>query len=127
MGKQSTAWKSLEHKAAGLFGGVRVTRGENFSLDRPDVLCEKRWSIECKSRTKLTLWGWYAKLKVDTDKFFPGENRIKVLVTKEKGKRGELISLSSEDFFKIIDPKYKKEIAEMAAKIESKEIENGKG
>ena len=114
MAKQSSAWKDLERKAAKLFGGKRVVRGDDFSHARPDVLCEKTWSVECKSRSALTIWKWHDKLKTDTDKFFPGENRIKVLVTKEKGKRGELIVLSTEDFFRVLDPKLKKEIAEMA-------------
>jgi len=64
----------------------------------------------------LTVWGWYAKLKSDTEKFFPGENRIKILVVKEKGKQGELIVISTEDFFRALDPKLKKEIAEMSIK-----------
>ena len=118
MAKQSSAWKDVEKKAAKLFGGQRVTRGSDFGLDRPDVICASTWSVECKSRSKLTLWGWYTKLKTDTDKFFPGENRVKVLVTKEKGKRGELITLSTEDFFRVLDPKLKAEILRMAQKLE---------
>lgn len=109
----SSAWKSLEHKAAELFGGVRVSRGSDFSTDLPDVVCSKRWSIECKSRSKLTLWRWYDKLKTDTIKFYPGEDRIKIILSKEKGKRGELISLSTEDFFKVLRPELVKEIEEM--------------
>lgn len=80
------------------------------------MLCAKTWSVECKSRTALTIWGWYSKLKCDTIKFFPGEDRIKVLITKEKGKRGELITLSTEDFFRILNPELKKEIEEMSKK-----------
>ena len=80
------------------------------------MLCEKTWSVECKSRSALTIWGWYSKLKSDTIKFFPGEDRIKVLITKEKGKRGELITLSTEDFFKVLKPELQKEIREMTKK-----------
>lgn len=116
MAKQSSAWKDLERKAAAMFGGHRVTRGDDFSFSRPDVLCEKTWSVECKSRSALTVWGWYGKMKTDCEKFFPGENRINVLVTKEKGKRGELITLSTEDFFRILNPVLKKEILEMSKK-----------
>ena len=94
-------------------------RGEDFSAARPDVFCKKTWSIECKSRTALTLWGWYNKLKTDTQKFFPGENRIKVLVTKEKGKHGELITVSTEDFFRIMRPELKKEIEEMSKELDA--------
>lgn len=114
--RQSSAWKDLERKAAKLFGGARVVRGDDFSHARPDVLCERTWSVECKSRSSLTTWGWYTKLKTDTEKFFPKENRIKVLVIKEKGKQGELIVLSTEDFFKILDPRFKKDIDEMGKK-----------
>jgi hypothetical protein len=111
--KQSSAWKQVEYRAAELFGGKRVGRGSDFGASRPDVECAHTWNLECKSRSALAIWGWYKKMQKDCEKFWPGENRINVLITKEKGKHGLLFTLSDEDFFRILDPKLKKKIAEM--------------
>ena len=69
------------------------------------------------------MWEWVVKLKSDTEKFFKDENRIKVVVTKKKGCHGEVLLITSEDFFKILDPKLKKEIDDRNKKI--KEEVNG--
>jgi len=85
-----------------------------------NIFVEKTWSVECKSRSALTIKSWYDKLKSDTQKFFPDEDRIKILLTKEKGKHGELIVISTDDFFRILNPKYKKEIEEMKQRLKEK-------
>jgi len=106
MGKQSDAWKDLERVVAKKLGGKRVIRGDDFSQSRLDVECDK-WAVDCKWRTNLATVKWYKKLCKDNDKIYPGENKIPILVIKEKGMRGELVVISLDDFIRVVNsPEY---------------------
>ena len=101
MAKQSTSWKNLERKTAKKLGGVRISRGNDFSKSDLDVL-HPRFAIENKYRQK---WGFikhYDKLVNDARRLYPKEKKIPVLVVKEANRVGEFVIISLDDFGSIV-------------------------
>jgi hypothetical protein len=109
MGKVSTAWKNLEKSAAEKLGGKRLVRGDDFSQTLLDVE-HPIFAIDCKWRSSLAVARWYEKLLVDNKKIYPKENKVPILVLKERGMRGELIVISLEDFLSILNDDIKEAI-----------------
>lgn len=86
-------WKGFEREVAEGFGTERTPlSGGNSKHTRSDTLHSLLF-IECKKRKKMTIHSLYEKTK----KLAKKENKIPVVVTKETGKHGYLITLDPRD------------------------------
>jgi hypothetical protein len=89
----SVAWKRHERETARQLNGQRNSRGADFSQSIADVE-HSLFSIECKYRKQLPQWlreGIEQASQYD-------QNKLPVLVLKEKGTRGSLVVLRMKDF-----------------------------
>lgn len=95
MGK---AWAEHELKVARRFGTERLLqRGRSV----PDFISEKHNVVgECKYRQTFSIASIFYETKEKYRKFLEG--RRLVLVLKEKGRHGELVLLSLDDFMAMI-------------------------
>lgn len=117
--KVSGQWKELEKTVARKFGGVRLSRGADFSVSALDVETE-HFCFDAKWRSSLATVTWFKKLRKDNKKIYDGK-KVPVLVLKEKGMRGELVVLDIDDFIEVVNnPKYKI----VSENVDTKEIEN---
>lgn len=93
MAKRSQSWKDHERTVAKKLKGKRILRGADFSESAPDVE-HHEWSIECKYRKTLP------KLMTEglkqAKEYAP--QKTPILVCKEKGKKGAIVSMYLDDF-----------------------------
>lgn len=101
MSRQSQAWKDLERTVAALLGGERVLRGADFSQEEVDVkiIDFPHWRIDAKYRAKSVIHSQLAEVR---RKYCQGLGDVPILVTKGKGQRGEVVSMSLDDFAVIV-------------------------
>jgi len=98
MKTNNSTWKGMERKVAKLFGGLRnPLSGGSGRHTRGDVI-HPYFYIECKLRQKLSIWAWFK----DTADKAKKEQKIPILVIKEKGKKSELVVLDIKDFVESI-------------------------
>jgi hypothetical protein len=90
------SWKRLERKAASLLHGKRIP-GSGSGAIKGDVL-HPSFQIECKYRKQFAIASWFEKLEQEAIK----EEKIPLLILKQKGKHGELAVLELRDFSKIL-------------------------
>lgn len=91
------SWKRHEREAAKKLNGRRLLRGDDFSLKRPDVISPllKGWQIDCKYRKRFKVWTLFRDIE---EKYgVPA-----MLILKERGRHGELVTLRLEDFVKLL-------------------------
>ena len=89
----SAAWKRHERKTARALGGRRNSRGANFGQSAPDV-SHDLFSIECKVRAKLP-----QLLRIGLEQAASyDQNKVPVLVVRQKHQRGSLVVLKMSDF-----------------------------
>lgn len=85
-------WKRLEKKIAQMRGTSRTPlSGGNSRITRSDTL-DETFFIECKYRSKSSVWSLYDELEALAKK----EGKVPVLVVKEKGKHGELFIVKDD-------------------------------
>lgn len=91
-------WKNLENVAAKKLGGERQF---NTGTHNAEDVKHPRMVIECKLRAKLGFRGWYEQAK----KHCKGKqkDKIAVLITKEKGMRGEFITMKLDDYLLLME------------------------
>jgi len=101
MGKVGNAWKELEKKVAKVLHGERVLRGSDFSESDVDVkVPDFAWyAIDCKSRARHA----HHRLMEGIREKYCKNGRIPVLITKEKGKQGEYVTLPLKAFGDILN------------------------
>lgn len=87
-------WKQLERDAAKVFGGKRAPIHNNVT--KADVLHDSLY-IECKKRKRFWVWGLFEDTKSKAAK----ENKIPIVVIKQKNKKGFLILIRPEDIEEI--------------------------
>lgn len=92
----SQTWKKLERVAAKKLGGQRQF---NTGAHNKEDVTHPRMVIECKVRASLAIKKWWEQAK----KHCTGENKDKVpvLITKEKGMRGEFIIMKLDDYLSL--------------------------
>lgn len=100
-----SAWKGMERKVAGDLHGKRAMCSGNMALDKSDVegaeINGHPLAVSCKYREELrglSVIAWFTEARDNAKK----TQRTPLLVIKEKGKRGELVVLSMEDFKKLV-------------------------
>lgn len=85
-------WKRLEKKIEQMRGTSRTPpSGRNSRITRSDTL-DETFFIECKYRSKSSVWSLYNELEALAKK----EGKVPVLVVKEKGKHGELFVVKDD-------------------------------
>lgn len=102
MTKRSHAWKDLERTAAEKLGGVRMSRGDDFGASDVDVRLGY-WpeaKIDCKHR--VSTWAHETLLAEVRRKYCERQDGVAILITKGKGKHGEVVSLSLDDFAALV-------------------------
>ena len=104
MVKLSDAWKNLEKAVAAKLRGERIVRGNDYGKSMLDVE-HPYFSIDCKYRASLAIWGWYKKLKTDTKKLYPNSGKIALLASRSKNSSTILITLSIDDFIECLNRK----------------------
>jgi hypothetical protein len=97
----SDAWKDLERTVAVKLGGRRKLRGANFAeedfdVDVPDM---PHWRIDAKYRAK---HAHHSKLHEVRKKYCKDATAVPLLVTKARGERGEVVSMSLDDFASLL-------------------------
>lgn len=100
-------WKRLERKIAKIFGGERVKRWRNFGEEGADVEVPGlgRLKIDTKYRRSHGLHTWF---RMDEEKYRKRPEDRVVLVTKERRRRLELVTVDLETFCELLEA-YKKE------------------
>ena len=89
-----SSWKNLERKVAKFFNSERTPlSGGNSKITRSDSLHPNLF-LEVKQRKKLAIWSLWR----DTKKLADKEDKMPALIHHEKGKKGFLISVHSNDF-----------------------------
>lgn len=96
------AWKELERRAAEKTGGKRIVRANDFSAPDLDI-DHKTLAIDCKYRKSLATFGWFRKLENDVKKLKRHQNKIPLLILKEKGRQGELAVCRLEVFLELLE------------------------
>jgi hypothetical protein len=89
----STAWKTHERTTAKALGGTRQSRGANFGQSLPDIE-HSIFSVECKYRKQLPR---LLRLGLDQASHYD-ENKVPVLVVKERNQKGSLVVMRTRDF-----------------------------
>lgn len=87
-----SSWKRLERQAAQALGGKRIIRAD-FGQSLPDV-DHNLFSIECKLRAKLPR---LLRLGLEQAEKYD-ENKISLLILKERYARESLVVLKMKDF-----------------------------
>lgn len=92
-------WKAIERKIAKFFRTTRTPfSGGHSRHTRSDTLHSKLF-IEVKHRKKHSTWGLWKETKTMADK----ENKIPIVVLKQKGQKGELICFNINDTQEVFD------------------------
>lgn len=73
----------------------------NFSVSALDVE-HPMFFIDAKYRQALSFTKWYDKLTEDAKTLYPGVSRIKILVCKKAGRRGEFVIMSLDDLVELM-------------------------
>jgi hypothetical protein len=89
-----STWKRLERETARKLGGVRIPISGRSGTD----VLHNKFEIECKLRSKIGFKRWFDKLKKNASR----NNKIPLLILKEKHMKGEFVVLTMEDFQKCI-------------------------
>jgi hypothetical protein len=89
----SQVWKNHERQTAKALGGKRNSRGGDFSQSKSDVE-HSLFSVECKYRAKLP----YLLREGLSQAGRYDENKVPILVVKQKNSRGALVVLKMKDF-----------------------------
>jgi uncharacterized Zn-finger protein len=88
-------WKQHERRVASKLGGQRVVcsgvRGEG-DIEHPELY------VECKYRKSFVAKGWFNETKRKAKKY----NKTPILVVKEKGQKGSLAILSTDDLAELV-------------------------
>lgn len=94
----SDAWKALERTVAETLGGKRVHRANDFGVSDVDVKIEDfpHWKIDAKLRKRG--WKHHAMLREVAKKYCRDVGDMALLVTKNGGEHGAVVSLSLRDF-----------------------------
>ncbi|MBL94999.1 MAG: hypothetical protein CMF70_06810 [Magnetovibrio sp.] len=124
--KHSEAWKALERLAAKELGGTRITRGHNFAVSEPDVYIAdfEHLKVDCKRRKQS--FTHHTMLQGIKDKYCVSHDDVPVLITRNHGERGAVMSLYLKDggallnnirtLTKILDGIEKHDVAHVPAK-----------
>jgi len=92
-------WKELERKTAKLLNGKRNPLSSSNSLHTSGDIIHDTFYVECKLRKKLSVVSQFQQVRENAKK----ENKIPILVLKEKGKHSELVVMDMKDFNKILN------------------------
>lgn len=91
-------WKAVERKVAKLLKGRRnPLSGGSSGHTRGDVI-HRDFYVEIKYRKRWAIW----KIWEDTRLKARAEDKLPLVVIKQKGKHGELVLLSLQDFVKLV-------------------------
>lgn len=95
--KRSTAWKAHERRTAKKLGGRRISRGDDFSRSDVDVKIPDfpMMKVDAKYRASFSHHALYREVK---KKYCKEMGDIAILTTRGKHERGELVTLSMDDF-----------------------------
>ena len=93
-------WKSFERKVAGFFGTKRVPlSGSNSGHNTNSDSMHDELYIECKVREKFAIWSLFD----DTEKKAKNENKIPIVALKQKGEKGFLLVIRTQNLEKIAE------------------------
>ena len=95
----SKAWKQLERATAKALGGVRHSRGADFSQSAPDVH-HSLFSVECKLRKQLPR---LLRLGLQQAAAYD-DSKPPLLVIRERYQRGALVVMKLSDFVDLMGP-----------------------
>lgn len=97
----SKAWKELERTVARKLGGKRKLRGADFSASDFDVEVADMPHLRIDAKYRAS-HAHHRLLREVRDKYCTDEVHVAVLVTKARGEHGEVVSLSLDDFARLI-------------------------
>jgi len=92
-------WKALERKCAKALGGMRNPLSGTNSRHTAGDIIHPDYYVECKLRKKWAITSLFLEVKEHARK----EQKIPLLVIKEKGKHGELVVMAMSDFIRLIN------------------------
>lgn len=101
MTRQSQAWKAHERAIAAALGGRRISRGDDFSRVDVDVVVDDFpfLRIDGKYRQRHA----HHQLLTEIRKKYCEPGDMPVLVTKQAREHGAVVSVSLEDFGRLLD------------------------
>lgn len=91
-------WKKIERKVAKKLGGTRNPLSGSHGKHTSGDVIHPVFYIECKYRKNLAVATIFNEVKTNAKK----EKKIPILILKEKGKTGELVVLTLDDFTKLV-------------------------
>ena len=93
-----STWKKLELKVAKMLGGQRNPLSGSASKHTSGDIIHDKFYVECKYRAKFAV----VSLFKEVEEKAKAENKVPLLVLKQKNLRGELVVLRLEDFVKLV-------------------------
>lgn len=99
--KRSQSWKALERAVAHALGGTRIVRAGDYSQSLPDVHVPDFPHFKVDSKYRSSPFKHHSELALIRKKYC-GASDIAILVTKNAREHGEVISMSLDDFARIL-------------------------
>lgn len=98
----SDAWKALEKKTAEVLGGFRISRADDWGRSDYDVHVPAHPELRIDCKYKKGGFAHHTLLAEVREKYCREDGDVAVLVSKSGRKRGEVVSLSLEDFASLL-------------------------
>ncbi len=98
----SKAWKALEKKTAEALGGERISRADDWGRSDYDVHVPEHPYLKVDCKYRKGGWAHHSVLDEIRDKYCKEKGDIAIMVSKSGRKRGEVVSLSLQDFAKLL-------------------------
>lgn len=94
----SNAWKALEKKVAELLGGERISRADDWGRSDYDVHVPAHPYLKVDCKYRKGGWAHHSVLDEIREKYCKEDGDMAIMVSKSGRKRGEVVSLSLNDF-----------------------------